>query len=320
MRALRVHNLVGPEGMSLDDLPDEAGRDDDGRVRVAVHAAGVSHIDTLLSRGQFDRVLRLPFIPGLEISGVVVLAPEGCGYSVGDRVVGYVRTGGFAESAWVHSHLLAPLSPDLTFVEGAATVVNFHTALLALWRRAQLCAGESVLVHGAGGGIGSAMVQVAAALGARVIAVAGTSDRRAVAEAAGADYICGPEDWFDTVKAADGVDVIIDPIGGEVFEQSLRCLAPEGRLVTVGCAGNCASGATPVHLLLQNSSLLGMSWPDMLNRDRSLFSCTAKQLEDLITKGLRPIVTKTYELADGGEALRAIENRTSSGKLVLTMA
>jgi NADPH2:quinone reductase len=320
MLALRVRSLIGPTGLSLDEVPEPVPHPEANMVRVAVRAAGVSYADTLLYRGQFDCVRRTPFVPGMEISGEVTAAPEGSGYAPGDRVIGYVGTGGFAEVAWVAPDMLAPLPLELSFVQGAAMVVNFHTAIIALWRRAQLCPGESVLVHGAGGGLGSAMVQVAAAFGARVVAVAGSADRRAVARVAGACDVCDHDEWFDAVRAAGGVDVIIDPVGGDVFEQSLRCLAPEGRLVSVGCASNAASRVAPECLLLQSSSVLGMSWAEMLKRDRSLFARTTKQLDELIDTGLRPIVTKTYGLAEGKEALNAIENRTSSGKLVLTIS
>jgi NADPH2:quinone reductase len=319
MLALRVHSLTGPSGLHPDEVLEQSHYHEENWVRVAVRAAGVSFADTLLCRGQFDCTSRLPFSPGLEISGEVTFAPLGCGYSVGDRVVGHVRTGGFAEVAWVRPEMLAPLPRELSFVQGAAMVANFHTALIALWRRAQLRAGESVLVHGAGGGMGSAMVQVATALGAAVVAVAGSPARREVARAAGASCVCGPDEWYDAVRAAGGVDLIIDPIGGDVFEQSLRCLAPEGRLVTVGCASNTGSRVTPDYLSHRNCTALGISWVEMLDRDSSLFARTAKQLDDLIATGLRPIVTRTYALEDGAEALHAIESRSSSGKLVLTV-
>lgn len=319
MLALQVRRLVGPAGLSLDEVPEQIRKNDRNSVRVAIRAAGVGYIDTLSCRGEFDCVMRLPFVPGLEISGEVTSAPEGCGYSAGDRVVGYVGAGGFAEFAWVPPDMLAPLPRELSFAEGAVIVVNFHAALVALWRRAQLSAGELVLVHGAGGGLGSAMVQIAAALGARVVAVAGSAERRAVARAAGASHVFGPDEWYDAVKAAGGVDIIVDPVGGRTFEQSLDCLAPEGRLVSVGCAGNEISRVPAESLMLRGTTVVGMLWPEMLKRDRSLFARTAKQLDDLITTGLRPIVSRTYDLADGKEAMDAIENRTSSGKLVLVM-
>jgi len=305
--------------VDLDEVAERSRYGEPGWVRVAIRAAGVSFVDALRSRGEFDCVPPLPFTLGLDVCGEVSYAPEGCGFSVGDRVVGYVRSGGFAEAAWVHSDMLAPLPSGLTFIEGAAIVVNYHTALLALWRRAQLCAGETVLVHGAGGGIGSAAVQISRALGAKVVAVAGAPARRQVAAAAGANCVCAPDEWYDAVKAVGGADVIIDPVGGDAFERNLRCLAPEGRLVTLGCASNVVSRVMSEHFQLRSSSLMGMCWPALLERDHSLFARTAKQLDGLISDGLRPIVTKSYDLADGADALRAMENRTAAGKTVLTV-
>jgi NADPH2:quinone reductase len=287
-------------------------------VRVAVHAAGVGFIDTLMSRGHFSCAPNPPFTPGLEISGEVTSAPAGSGYALGDRVIGHVMTGGFAEVVWARPDMLAPMPRELTFVEGASIVVNFHTALLTLWR-AHLCAGDSVLVHGAGGGLGSAMVQVATALGANVVGVASSPERREVARAAGARNVCAPDEWCDAVSAAGGVDVVIDPVGGEVFEESLRCLAPEGRLITVGATSNVIGKVASAHLLRHGSSVMGLLWTDALSRDRTLFARAAKQLDDLVAGGLRPIIGRTYNLAEGVDALSAIENRTASGKLVLTI-
>jgi NADPH2:quinone reductase len=304
--------------MSLDDVPEQTGCEHPTSVRVAVHAAGVGFIDTLMSRGQFSCALNPPFTPGLEIGGEVTSAPAGSGYAVGDRVIGHVMTGGFAEVAWARPDMLAPLPRELTFVEGASIVVNFHTALLALWR-AHLCAGDSVLVHGAGGGLGSAMVQVATALGATVIGVASSPERREVALAAGARNVCAPDEWCDAVSAAGGVDVVIDPVGGDVFEESLRCLAPEGRLITVGATSNVIGKVASAHLLRDGSTVMGLLWTEALNRDRTLFARAAKQLDDLVAGGLRPIIGRTYNLAEGVDALSAIENRTASGKLVLTI-
>lgn len=240
MRTLLVRELIGPDGLRFDDVdvpPAPAG----GAVRVAVHAAGVGFVDVLLARGRYQVTPDLPFAPGLELSGVVEVAPEGSGFVAGQPVIGHVMPGAFAEVAWVPPRLLAPLPGPLSHVEGAAIVVNHHTALVTLVRRAQLRVGERVLVHGAGGGLGSAMVQVATALGAEVLAVAGSPGRRDLAGDAGASTVYGHDDWFDAVRAAGGADLIVDPVGGEVFDKSVRCLAPEGRLVTVGFA----SGTSP---------------------------------------------------------------------------
>jgi NADPH2:quinone reductase len=318
MLALRAHTFDGPAGLSLDEVPERAGPERGLSVRVAVHAAGVGFVDAQLTRGQFECVTTSPVTPGLEISGEVTSAPSGCGFSVGDRVVGHVMTGGFAEVAWVRPDMLAPLPRELSFVQGAAVVVNFHTALLAL-SRAQLRAGESVLVHGAGGGLGSAVVAVATALGARVVGVAGSSEREDVAWAAGARDVCGPDDWSAAVSAAGGVDVVVDPVGGEVFEESLYCLAPEGRLITVGATSSVLGKAPSAQLLRRGSTVMGLLWTEALARDRTLFGRAAKQLDDLVAGGLRPIIGGTYDLAEGADALRAIENRTASGKLVLTI-
>jgi len=317
MRALRVHELTGPDGLRLDDVGVPAAPAG-AAVRVAVHAAGVGFVDTLLARGRYQVTPDLPFAPGLEISGVVDDAPEGCGFAAGQRVIGHVMPGAFAEVAWVSPALLAPLPECLSYVEGAAIVVNHHTALVALIRRAQLRAGERVLVHGAGGGLGSAMVQIATALGAEVLAVAGSPGRRDLARDAGASTVYGHDDWFDAVRATRGADVIVDPIGGQVFEQSLRCLAPEGRLITVGFTSGAIPQAPANRLLLRNAGVLGAAWRELIDHDHTLFARTAEHLANLIHAGLRPLVTGQFDLADGATALRAIEERTVAGKVVLT--
>jgi NADPH:quinone reductase len=317
MRALRVHDTVGPEGVRLDDV-DVPGAPDHPAVRVTVHAAGVGFVDTLLVRGRYQVRPPLPFIPGLEVAGAVEVAPPESGFRHGDPVVGHVMGGGFAETAWVPVDRLAPLHPALSAVEGAASLVNHHTALVALTRRARLQPGERVLVHGAGGGLGSAVVQVAAALGADVTAVAGTSERRELARRAGAATVYDHDGWFDAVRGSGGVDVVVDPVGGAVFEQSLRCLAPEGRLVTVGFASGAIPTAAANRLLLRNAAVVGCAWRELLDVDRGLFADTARRLDRLVDGGLRPLVGATFDLADGATALRLIEERAVPGKIVLT--
>jgi NADPH2:quinone reductase len=129
--------------------------------------------------------------------------------------------------------------------------------------------------------------------------------------------VCRPDDWFDAVRAAGGVDVIIDPVGGEVLEQSVMCLAPEGRLVTVGAASLGPGQIASAGLMRRSCTVMGLHWLEMLERDPGLFVRTAKQLDELFANGLRPIITRTYELAEGADALRALEDRTASGKLVI---
>ncbi len=316
MRALRVHELIGPDGLRLDEIaepPEETG------VRVAVHAAGVGFVDTLLTRGRYQVRPDLPFAPGLEVSGVVLDAPAAAGLAPGQPVIGHLMAGGFAETVVLASHLVAPRPPQLDHVQAAAMVVNHQTAHVALVRRARLTAGERVLVHGAGGGLGGAAVQVAVALGARVSAVAGSPERRELAGAAGAHTVYGPDEWFAAVRAGGGVDVIVDPVGGPVFEQSVRCLAPEGRLLTVGFASGEIPATAANRLLLRNAGVLGAAWRELVDLDRTLFASTAAAVGELVASGLRPLVGARYELADGAAALRDIERRAVPGKVVLTV-
>jgi NADPH:quinone reductase len=315
VRALRVHELIGPDGLRLDEIAEPA---EETGVRVAVHAAGVGFVDTLLTRGRYQVRPDLPFAPGLEVSGVVLDAPAGAGLAPGQPVIGHLMAGGFAETVVLASHLVAPRPPQLDHVQAAAMVVNHQTAHVALVRRARLTAGERVLVHGAGGGLGGAAVQVAVALGARVSAVAGSPERRELAAAAGAHTVYGPDEWFAAVRAGGGVDVIVDPVGGPVFEQSVRCLAPEGRLLTVGFASGEIPAAAANRLLLRNAGVLGAAWRELVDLDRTLFASTAAAVGELVAAGLRPLVGTRYELADGAAALRDIERRAVSGKVVLT--
>ena len=283
-----------------------------------MHAAGVGFVDTLLARGRYQVRPPTPFIPGLEVAGAVESAPPGSGFSHGDPVVGHVMGGGFAESAWVPVDRLAPLPPELSAVEGAASLVNHHTAIVALVRRGRLQRGDRVLVHGAGGGLGSAVVQVAAALGNEVLAVAGSPERRELAARAGASTVYDHETWFDAVRDAGGADLIVDPVGGTVFEQSVRCLRPEGRLVTVGFTSGTIPSAAANRLLLRNADVVGAAWRELLDVDPGLFADTADRFAALVKDGLRPLVGATFDLADGATAFRMIEDRAVAGKIVLT--
>jgi NADPH2:quinone reductase len=317
MRALRLHEPVGPDGLRLDDV-DVPEAPDDRAVLVAVHAAGVGFVDTLLTRGRYQVRPPLPFVPGLEVAGAVETAPPGSGFAHGDPVVGHVMGGAFAETAWVPADRLARLHPALDAVEGAASLVNHHTAITALVRRARLQPGDRVLVHGAGGGLGSAVVQVATALGAQVAAVAGSPERRRLARQAGASTVYGPDEWVDAVRADGGADVVVDPVGGAVFEQSVRCLAPEGRLVTVGFTSGTIPAAAANRLLLRNAGVLGCAWRELLDVVPGLFAEIVRSFDRLVDGGLRPLVGATFDLADGATALRLVEDRAVAGKIVLT--
>jgi len=316
MRALRAHDLIGPTGLWVDQTPIPA-RPDASAVRIDVHAAGVGFVDTLVTRGLYQVRQEPPFTPGMEVAGVVESAPPGSGLSVGQRVYASVPVGGCAEIVWAQEHLVAPLPGSLSAAQGAALVVNDHTAHVALVRRAGIRPDESVLVHGAAGGLGSAAVRVAAALGARVTAVASTPLRRAAATAAGAHLVYGPDEWLDAVRADGGADVIVDPIGGDVFDASLRALAQEGRLLTLGYVSGRIPSAPANRLLLRNCDVRGVNWGGMIAAHPELFRSTADALATLLADGMASPTTVEYDLADAEAAFTAIEDRNVVGKTVL---
>ncbi|HEY5877833.1 MAG TPA: NADPH:quinone oxidoreductase family protein [Nakamurella sp.] len=317
MRALRAHSLDGPSALSVDEVPDPAAVV--GAVRVAVHAAGVGFVDTLVTRGLYQVRQQPPFPPGMEVAGVVESAPAYSGRNVGDRVYASLPAGGCAETVWADEHLVAPLPERLSFAQGAALVVNDHTAHVALARRAGLRPGESVLVHGAAGGLGLAAVRIAAALGARVTAVASTSERRDAALGAGAEQVYGPDEWLDAVRAVGGVDVIVDPIGGDVFDASLRALAIEGRLLTLGYVSGRIPSAPANRLLLRNSDVRGVNWLGLIEAHPTLFRSTADGLARLLNAGMPSPVVVEYDFADGAKAFADLEARAVIGKAVLRL-
>ncbi|MGS0684471.1 NADPH:quinone oxidoreductase family protein [Nakamurella sp. GG22] len=316
MRALRVHDLMGPPGLWVDQTPIPP-RPDQTAVRIAVDAAGIGFVDTLVARGKYQVRQEPPYIPGMEVAGVVESAPPGSGFAVGQRVYASVPDGGCAEIVWAQERLVAPLPDSVSAAQGAALVVNDHTAHVALVRRAGVRPGESVLVHGAAGGLGSAAVRIAVALGARVTAVASTPQRRAAATAAGAHQVYGPDEWLDQIRADGGADIIVDPIGGDVFDASLRALAREGRLLTLGYVSGRIPSAPANRLLLRNCDVRGVNWGGLIATYPELFRSTGDDLAILLADGMPPPTTVEHDLADAQAAFTAIEQRDIIGKTVL---
>lgn len=333
MLALRVNELSGPDGLEAAevDAPVAVG----GTVLVEVHAAGVSFVDLLLTRGEYQLKPEPPFVPGLEVAGVVaegggsaaadgVLAPEE-GADVlapGTRVAAIVPFGGFAELAVAPRAVTFPIPDELDFARAAALLINYQTAHLALTRRGRMTAGETVLVHGAAGGVGTASVELAKALGARVIAVAGGERKLEAARAAGADdALDASGDWVAAVRdltGGRGADIVVDPVGGERFEQSLRCMAPEGRLLVVGFASGEIPKIAVNRLLLRHLDIVGVNFGGMLPFDQQFAGRAAHELFELVRAGkLNPMVGSRHALAEGAQALRELEARESIGKPVL---
>jgi NADPH2:quinone reductase len=309
---LQVHDLIGPDGVAVADVPEPEARDDE--VVVDVRAGGVSFVDLLLSRGLYQLRPDPPFTLGLQLAGTT---PDG------GRVAA-VSFGAFAERVAVPAFAALPLPDDASFEEGAALVMNYQTAHFALKRRGRLRAGETALVHGAGGGAGSAAVQVAKALGARVIAVASDERKRAAARQAGADEtIDAGEAWRERVKGLTegaGVDLVFDPVGGERMTESLRSLAPEGRLLVVGFAAGEIPDFAANRVLLRNVDVVGVNWGGLAMARPEIVAEAAEDLIRWHAAGLvAPVIGGRYALEDGADALRALEARRAVGNLVLTM-
>jgi len=259
MRAVQVQRLEGPESISVVDV--EEPKSDGRQVVIDVHAAGVTWPDLLLTRGLYQMKPPLPFVPGSEVAGVVRSAPEGSPFKVGSRVAAFPGLGAFQEVVAAHPSSVVPLPDRISFEAGAALPMNYLTVVFGLVRRGRLKAGETVLVHGAAGGVGSAGVQVAKAFGARVIAVVSTDAKRRIAEQAGADEVILADGFLAAVKSLTGgrgADVILDPVGGDRFTDSLRSLAPEGRLLVVGFTGGEIPTVKVNRLLLNNVDVVGV--------------------------------------------------------------
>jgi NADPH2:quinone reductase len=324
MRALVLSEFTGPDGVVVEEVPAPAVGGDDGRTAlIEVHAAGVSFADMLITRGLYQLKPPLPFIPGLEVAGVVRQAPTGSGFAAGDRVAAFMFGGAFAEEAAADPAHMVPLPDSLAFPQAGGFVVNYQTAWLTLVRRARLESGQQVLVHGAGGGLGVAVIQVARALGARVIGVTAGPAKAAMAEAAGADVVIDAGNgWADRVRAAaaGGIDIVVDPVGGDRFDDSLRLLRPGGCLVVVGFAGGDIPQVKTNRLLLRNVGVLGAAWREFILHEPAFVAEAAAGLGTLIDNGqLQPLIGATYPLKDCAQALRDLADRRAVGKLVITV-
>jgi NADPH2:quinone reductase len=301
------------------ELADLEGRPD--QIVIDVHAAGVNFPDVLITKGEYQMRPNLPFIPGSEIAGVVRRAPDGSAFSAGDRVVAFPGLGGFAETVVADEFVVFGLPDSVSFEIGAAVPMNFLTCHFGLVRRGRLRAGETVLVHGAAGGIGTAAIQVAKAFGARVIAVVSTEEKGVVAREAGADEVIGVEGFKDAAKeltGGKGVDIVLDPVGGDRFTDSLRSLAVEGRLLVIGFTGGEIPTVKVNRLLLNNVDVVGVGWGAFALGDRTFLHSQWDELLPMITDGrLDPPIGGTFPLERASDALNEIGSRRATGKILL---
>ncbi|MEE9209197.1 MAG: NADPH:quinone oxidoreductase family protein [Kiloniellales bacterium] len=325
MRAILCDKWGEPEVLRLGEI--DAPEPGPGEVRLAVHAAGVNFADILMIAGTYQEKPPLPFSPGMEVAGVVESVGSGVTHvRPGERVLALPGAGGFAESALAKAHNVFAIPEAMDFVTAAGFAITYGTAHGALTWRAALEAGELLLVHGAAGGVGLATVEVGKAMGATVIATARGADKLAVAQAHGADHLIdtASEDVRLRVKeiasglGKAGAEVVFDPVGGELFEASLRCVAWGARLIVIGFAGGRVQQIPANILLVKNVAALGFYWGSYRARAPELVAREYAELFDWYAQGrVDPHVSHTLELGRAAEALELLKTRKSTGKVVL---
>jgi len=317
VRAAVVAELNGPDGVAIREVPDPTPAP--GQVLIDVEYAGISFPDVLQTRGEYQVRPELPFTLGWEISGVV--REDSGSFRAGERVAALPFTGGVAESVVVDANYVFPLPDSVSFATAAALSLNYLTAHFALVRRAKLQRGETVLVQGAAGGVGSASCNMAAVLGARVIAVVSSTEKVAIAEAAGAHNVVLADGFAAEVRQLTdgrGVDVIVDPVGGERFTDSLRSLAREGRLLVVGFAGGQIPVVKTNRLLLTNTTVMGAATREVWNHEPEMPGRQWSELIHLLKSGvLDPVIGPQFSMERAASAIRTIDERRAAGKVLV---
>ena len=320
MRAVQVSRLEGPAAVEVVEIGEPAG---DGAVVIDVHAAGVAFPDALLSRGLYQYKPQLPFVLGGEVAGVVRSAPAGAPVHEGDRVAALTMiTDGMAEAVAAAPDRVFKLPDAVSFEAGAGLLFNDLTVHHALRTRGRLRDGETVLVHGAAGGVGTSTLRLAPAFGAgRTIAVVSTDDKIEAAKAAGATDVVLADGFKDSVQALTdgrGVDIVVDPVGGDRFTDSLRSLAPGGRVLVIGFTGGEIPTVKVNRLLLNNVDVVGVGWGAWTLTHPGYLAEQWADLEPLLASGKVPAPEPVvYPLERAGEAIASLEDRTAKGKVVL---
>ncbi len=321
MRAVQISSLDGPDSVSVVDIDEPAPRD--GSVVIEVHAAGVAFPDALLTRGLYQYKPELPFVPGSEIAGIVRSAPADSGFSAGDRVAALTGlSDGMAEVAVVSPDTVFALPESVSLTAGAGLLFNDLTVHFALRERGRLAEGETVLVHGAAGGIGTSALRMAPVLGAsRVIAVVSSEAKAEIARSAGATDVVLVDGWKDAVKeltGGRGVDVVVDPVGGDRFTDSIRSLAPSGRILVLGFTGGEIPTVKVNRLLLNNVDVVGVGWGAWWMTRPGYLATQWAEIQPLLADGsLVAPEPSVFPLADAAAAIASLENRTAAGKVVL---
>ncbi|MEW6769237.1 MAG: NADPH:quinone oxidoreductase family protein [Pseudomonadota bacterium] len=321
-RAVVCRELGPPEKLHLENS--ESAPLGSGQVRVALHAAGLNFPDVLIIAGEYQLKPDLPFTPGMEAAGEVAEVANVQGVKAGDRVIVKARFGCFADEIIVAPDQLVPLPQKFDFAQGATFLAGHGTAYHALADRAQIQNGETLLVHGAGGGVGLAAVELGKMFGATVIACASSEEKLAVARQKGADHtiLYAREPFRDAVKRITdgrGADVVFDPVGGEIFKQSLRCIAWGARLLVVGFTGGVGKAATNL-VLVKGASVLGVRAGEAARRNPALGGARLKALLQLAEDGrIAPHISHRLALEDCAKAMRLLIDRKAIGRVTLSM-
>ncbi len=321
MRAVICHALSGIDGLQLEERPDP-GPPGPAQVRIRISAAGLNFADLLVTSGKYQVKLDPPFVPGFELSGIVeAVGPQVTEFRPGDAVMALPEHGALAEIAVVAVDRVYPAPKGLQAAEAAGFPIAYGTSYLALVEQAKLQAGETLLVHGAAGGVGLTAVEIGKAFGARVVATAGGAEKCAIAKAHGADHVIDyrREDIRERVKElVGGVDVVYDPVGGGAFDASLRVANWNARLLIVGFAGGEVPQIPANILLVKNVAAMGFYFGSWRRRRPDLVRQAFGVLDGLVQAGqLKPLVSRRLDLADFRAALELIQSRRSTGKVVL---
>ena len=322
-KAVVCRELGPPERLRLETFASAPLKP--GELRVAIHAAGINFPDILMAAGEYQLKPELPFTPGMEAAGEVIEVDKAVeGAAVGGRVIVKMRHGAYADEAVVTPSQTIPLPRAFDYAEGATFLAAHGTAYHALIDRGQLTPGEVLLVHGAGGGVGLAAVEMGKMLGATVIAAASSEEKLAVARAKGADHLVlySREPFRDAVKRITdgrGADVVFDPVGGQVFEDSMRCIAWGARLLVIGFTGGIGLARTNL-LLIKGASVLGVRAGEAVRRNPALAEVRIKKLLEWAEAGkIRPHISHRLPLEDFAQAMRLLMDRKAIGRVALTM-
>ena len=325
MRAVVCKEWGPPEALEVDDVPEPVPGA--GDVLIGVRACGVNFADALIVQGKYQERPPLPFTPGLEVAGeIVAMGEDVTGLATGQRVVSLCATGGYAEAVTAPAAVTVPIPDAMPYETAAGFTVAYGTAHVGLEHRARLRGGETLLVHGAGGGVGLAAVEVGKAMGATVIATAGSEDKRALASAHGADHVIdycagGFKDIVKTITDGRGADVVFDPVGGNVLAQSMRCIAWEGRLLVIGFAAGDIPQVPAGLVLVKNISMVGVYWGAYRIHEPAIITGSLHRLFAWFEEGtLNPVISETLPLERAAEAMQRMLRREARGKLVLTTA